>query len=254
MHLYIVTHKKFVCPDIEGYIPIQVGKCYTNIDLGFLSDDQKNNIADKNNTYCELTALYWMWKNDNSKPDDVIGLCHYRRYFTSNLFSKSSKYYLTDHEVEKELRSVDIILPKKVYLQTTVKEKYSLTGSGFQKDLKLLREIIVERCPEYLQNYDDIMEGKEQYFWNMFLCKKKIMDDYCEWLFGILGELESRVDMREYTKQQSRIFGFVSERLLNVWVKQKGLEIKEHYIVNNEQKNWENLKFNIGVMLKKRKI
>ena len=254
MHLYVVTHKKFICPEIEVYIPIQFGKCFTNIDLGFLSDDTKNNIACKNNTYCELTALYWMWKNDDLKQNEIIGLCHYRRYFTNNLFSKSPKYYLKRHQIEKELNHFDIILPKRIYLKSTVGEKYSLTGSGFQKDLEILEGIISERYPEYLDKYIEIMNSREQYFWNMFLCKKKIMDDYCKWLFEILEELERRVDITAYTRQQARIFGFIAERLLNVWIGQKKIRIKEHYVVNSEQKVFDRLKFSIGILIKKRKI
>lgn len=254
MHLYVVTHKKFICPQLNGYIPIQVGRLFTNVNLDFLSDDTQDNIAYKNNTYCELTALYWMWKNDNSNMNDDIGLCHYRRYFTKNPFSKSEKYFITQSDVESDLAKVDIILPKKVFLKTTVEEKYSLTGSGFKKDLDVLRNIFENKYPEYLNDYDAIMNGKEQYFWNMFVCYKKLMDEYCNWLFAILDELEKKIDIKNYTKQQARIFGFISERLLNVWIKNKNLKSKEYYIVNTDQKCFERIKFNLGVMLKKRKL
>ena len=253
MHLYVVSHKQFKCPNINGYIPIQVGRKFTNTNLGFLSDDTGDNISDKNNTYCELTALYWMWKNDDSKPDEIVGLCHYRRYFTKSMYSKSYKFYPDAADIETDLKHYDLILPKKVLLKSSVAEKYSLTGSGFQKDLDMLRDVVDKKYHDYISDYDSVMDGKEQYFWNMFLCRKEIMNQYCEWLFDILGDLERRTDLTGYNKQQTRIYGFLSERLLNVWIKHMNLDIKEYFVVNTDQSTLARLKFNIGVYLKIRK-
>ena len=62
------------------YMPIQVGKAlHANVELGFQCDNTGDNISEKNDSYCELTAIYWAWKN--LKDIDYIGLCHYRRYF-----------------------------------------------------------------------------------------------------------------------------------------------------------------------------
>ena len=76
---YIITHKKFQVPDLEEYIPIQVG-AEGKQDLGYLKDNSGDNISSKNSNYCELTGMYWVWKND--KDSDIIGISHYRRYFT----------------------------------------------------------------------------------------------------------------------------------------------------------------------------
>ena len=82
MKILVCTHKPgFVLQD-DIYTPIQVGKALSNVDLGFLGDDKGDNISVKNKEFCELTAMYWAWKN--LKNLDVIGLCHYRRYFDLN--------------------------------------------------------------------------------------------------------------------------------------------------------------------------
>ncbi|MDE6435176.1 MAG: DUF4422 domain-containing protein, partial [Lachnospiraceae bacterium] len=66
------------------YMPIQVGKAlHPELDLGFQGDDTGDNISEKNGSYCELTAMYWAWKN-LPKDVDIVGLCHYRRYFNLN--------------------------------------------------------------------------------------------------------------------------------------------------------------------------
>lgn len=247
MRIYIVTHKEFNPPELEGYIPIQVGKCFTKKELGYVSDDSDENISIKNNTYCELTALYWIWKHDDS---DAVGLCHYRRYFTINPFSRKKKYYLTITKANEILQSYDIILPQKIYLKNTVEEKYCLSGTGFIKDLDNTRRIIKDKFPEYVEAFNDIFIGKEQYFWNMFIMKKELLDEYCEWLFAVMAELEMVTDLSDYDNRQKRIYGYIAERLINVWVKKKGLKIYECPVVQSDRASCQIIKTNLGIMLK----
>ena len=77
--ILVCCHKKDVFASDPPYFPIQVGKALSSVDLGITGDDTGDNISGKNPSYCELTGLYWAWKN--LKDTDVIGLCHYRRYF-----------------------------------------------------------------------------------------------------------------------------------------------------------------------------
>ena len=150
---------------------------------------------------------------------------------------------------EKELS----ILPQKIYLCNTVKEKYSLTGAGFQKDLDNVRKILQQNYPDYVDAYDIVMKGREQYFWNMFVTTKKIMNEYCEWLFGVLDRLEGLTDIDHYDQKQKRIYGYISERLLNVWVIKNRLKIHECPVVQSDQKLYKVIKTNLGIILKHRK-
>lgn len=249
--MYIVTHKAFEPPEKKLYLPIQVGKQTTHIDLGFVSDDVGENIAWKNYCYCELTALYWIWKNDyNSK---YVGLCHYRRYFTSNPFSKRSKFFLGEKKIVKYLKKADVILPSKIHLKNTVEEKYSLTGAGFQHDLDFVRRIINSDYPQYLDTYDIVMNESCQYFWNMFVLSKELLDEYCEWLFDILLKLENVTNIENYNVRQKRIYGYISERLLNVWVRYNNLKIVECPVVQTDQKWFKIIKTGIGTIFKHKK-
>ena len=77
--IIVSCHKDDILVNQEPYLPIHVGKALNTNDLGIAGDDTGDNISSKNKSYCELTGLYWAWKN--LKGVDIIGLCHYRRYF-----------------------------------------------------------------------------------------------------------------------------------------------------------------------------
>lgn len=59
--------------------------------------------------------------------------------------------------------------------------------------------------------------------------KRDAFDSYCEFIFGVLKDVESRVDIADYSVQEKRVFGYISELLMDVWLdttKQKYTEVK----------------------------
>ena len=76
--IFVATHKKFEFPLPDNYIPILVGSYKFDLSIYQRDDDGEFQISYKNKNYCELTGLYWIWKNIRT---DYVGLCHYRRYF-----------------------------------------------------------------------------------------------------------------------------------------------------------------------------
>lgn len=222
MRIYVVTHKPIDHPLPPDYVYIQVNAENNPLFSDINDATGEDNIAAKNPYYCELTAAYWIWKND--KASKIVGLAHYRRFFTTNRFSHSDKYYLKNGKVEKILNKYDFIATKLYKTDCTVQEHMLLNVR--RNDLELLRGIIAESCPDYLASFDGVMGGRESYLLNMFICKKELWDEYYEWLFFLLGRLEEKIDMTGYSIQEQRLYGFLSERLFTVFVRQNNLTVK----------------------------
>lgn len=230
MKIYIVTHKKVNKYGDDHYQLLHVGANLTQTRFGndYIVDSSGENISDRNKTFCELTGVYWIWKNTN---DDIVGLEHYRRYLVE---PNEKNLPVCNSTVEQLLLEYDIILPTISKQPNSIKYGWSLTHHI--KDMDVLREVISDKYPDYLLEFDSVLSSHQLYICNIMICKKKLYNQYCEWLFDILFEVEKRVDISTYDDMQKRLFGFLSERLLNVWVKHNQLKIKELDMINTETK------------------
>lgn len=223
--MYVVTHKPVDIPPMNGFKILGVGR---NQALRCERDDTGDNISDKNGTFCELTAMYWIWKNTD---DEFKGLCHYRRFFGKSNISTSWDSALTYDELVELLESADIVLPYVEHMKQTVKEEILIDcckPDVFNK----LREIVRESQPAYVESFDKVFSGNKCTLFNMLFCRREVFDSYCGWLFPILFELERGVDMTGYTDYQRRLFGFLSERLLSVYALHNGLRVRNTCVLN----------------------
>lgn len=236
--ILVATHKQYWMPKDDIYLPIHVGR-EGKVDLGYLGDNTGDNISAKNANYCELTALYWAWKKLKC---GYIGLCHYRRYFASknlhiNNAEKKKTVILHRKDYEKLLQEYDVILPvKRNYYIETVRSQYEHAHN--KRDLDETEKIVQELYPEYSEAFTKVMGRTRLYILNMCVMKKALFDEYCNWLFSILFELEKRIDISSYNQYEARVFGFISERLFNVWLEKRQLKVKEVPVVNLEKVNW----------------
>ncbi|MBR3311509.1 MAG: DUF4422 domain-containing protein [Solobacterium sp.] len=218
IQILVACHKKSEVPQDPMYLPVHVG-AEGKEDIGFVRDDTGDNISGMNSAFSELTGLYWAWKNLDCR---YIGLVHYRRYFTlERNRNKIRRDPLGSVLKEKELKPLlythKIIVPKKRrYYIETIYSHYDHTFDG--KQLDTCREVIAEKCPEYLPDYDDFMARREGYMFNMFIAPKPLADAYCAWLFDILFELKERFGSEGLTDFEKRYPGRVAERLFNVWL------------------------------------
>ncbi len=234
--ILVATHKQTELPSDKLYIPVHVGKSlHKECEFGYQADNEGENISSKNPNFCELTALYWGWKNLKS---DYIGLAHYRRYFS--LKKKASKFdsILKESEAIELCDSYDVVLPKKRnYYISSLWEHYKDTHDIFH--LECARLIIEKKCPQYLSAFDKVMGRTWGHMFNMYIMKKELSDKYCEWLFPILFELESKIDFSNLSAFDARLFGRVSELLLDVWIEANNLKYKEIGMVQLGKENWD---------------
>ena len=236
--IIVATHKEYQMPQDSLYLPLQVG-AEGKKELGYEKDNNGDNISLKNPYFCELTGLYWAWKNLKS---DYIGLVHYRRYFT--LYNKKMKNeqekfnkVLNMAETQKILENTDIILPKKrKYYIENLYDHYKHTM--YIEPLDVTRNIIAEKYPNYLKEFDLLKKRTSAHMFNMFIMKKEILNDYCKWLFDILFELEKRIDESKYDSFHARFYGRISELLLDVYLNTNNLKYKEIRVIDMQNINW----------------
>lgn len=224
--LFVACHKPFDMPVNDlGFQPIHVGSEESNITIkGAIKDNTGDNISKKNSIYCELTGLYWIWKNYNNS--EYIGLCHYRRFFADNAYCINyDKSILSSSKLLEEIKNYDIILPC-----TSKKNKnnhYYTNNSDYESDRVYIEitSAIKDLYPEYLNTAIDVLKNKRMSFGNIFIANKTIFSKYCDWLFQIEFYLENFI-VENFGEIEPREMGFISEWLLNIWVQYNKLKIK----------------------------
>lgn len=245
--IIVCCHKQDYYHKGSEFYPMQVGKAISNVDLGIQGDNTGDNISSKNPNFCELTGHYWLWKNCSSNK--YVGLNHYRRYFD---FSRRLPY--GTHSLETTPDAIEKNFPELPDLDTLF-SKYDIIvakphihpfcGAMHYKqycisnDLEILENVIKEKYPEYWSSYYHIMYRNNKFsHCNMFIMKNDLFEDYSKWLFDILFEVERRVSISKYTNQ-ARLFGYMSEYLLNVYIYHNHLKSKKvpMVIVKNELDN-----------------
>lgn len=233
--IFICAHKEVQLPQHPYFLPIQAGAALRESIIGYQPDNEGENISAKNPNFCELTCHYWAWKN--LKNVDIVGLNHYRRYFDFTRkwpqFSADKHFILTDNflnqeynfpDLEKLLSRYDIILPVARHWRVSNTQQYG--EYHIAKDWEILRQIIKERSPQYIPAFEKTMDhSNKSVGYNMFITHWNHFDAYSEWLFDILFEVEKRVPPID-DPIQSRIYGYMSERLINVFCENHRLHIK----------------------------
>lgn len=246
--IYSAYHKQAPLFSSNLVLPIQVGRSLTDAPLSCMAgDDTGDTISARNGTFCELTALYWVWKND--LESDMLGLMHYRRlpdlggqHPSQSAEVFPDKLHIPDwlEEAENWAKSEatdwDVIVPRPHVMVPTVEQNYR-KGHKVQ-DLDTARSVIVTDHPEYLASFDSVASDHRVLLGNIMLMTRPLFDRYCSWLFDILFKVEAMdLPRQNYSGYQSRYLGFLAERLLTVFVHhirsvEPGLRVKEVGILN----------------------
>ena len=235
--VYVVTHKDAKLSALpEGYKFIHAGKIFGK-DLGYIGDDTGDNISRLNPFLDEVTALYWIWKNTSHTH---TGFCHYRRFFTTSAAKTfAPEKILSAEEIIKILREYDIITQHEGVTEGTQREKISLSTG--QPNLvkvteKIIRAHLARTQPDYLDAFDDVINGITLFACGIHITRRNIFNAYCEWLFSFMldatKEIRDKIqvgdkNLLELGHDYSRVAGHFAERMLSVWLIKNHLRIKE---------------------------
>lgn len=236
IRILVAAHKPYWMPSEKIYVPVQVGAAgKKRVNDQWKRDDEGNHISEKNASFCELTGLYWGWKNLDA---DIYGLCHYRRYFGNRKFWDKKRERLLDADSIRSILSVrDAILPyKRHYWIETRESQY--VHAHHREDLIVTENVLREKYPSFVTEWEHMLKTRSGHICNMFIMRRDSFMEYCEWLFDILFEVEKRLDISGYSEKDRRVFGYLGERLLDVWIQTKGLSFEEVPMITLEKQHW----------------
>lgn len=190
--------------------PIQVGAVLCSARIADILDSTGENISAKNVNYSELTALYWIWKNQllvqslNDKSvhgrEEYYGVCHYRRILE-----------LSDDDILRlEDNRVDVILPYPMPYEPNIEMHHKRYLSNV--DWNALLTALKELRPEYAEIFPKILCQTYFYNYNIILARKEVLRDYCNWLFPILERIEQISEPKGW-ERGDRYIGYMGETL-----------------------------------------
>ena len=193
---------------------------HPDMDLGYTKDNKGENISSRNSSWSEWTAIYWGWKN--IKHVEYVGICHYRRYLDADI---------NEQTIEKLLSGKDMLICD--YYKST---QYDIVSKGLttalsQEDYWLFIDTVLSIHPDakeallkYMYDFNTFVP------YSMFVAKKKLYDEYCEFIFPVLFELEKRIKDHGYSRQR-RIIGYYGEWSLGLFILYRKLKVKKLNLV-----------------------
>lgn len=192
--------------EIPPYIcPVQVGAALCKERVAKLLDNSGDNISEKNVNYSELTALYWIWKNQlPGGADGYYGLVHYRRILE---LAEGDFCRLSANDI-------DVVLPYPMAHEPNLHvhhERY-LKDVDYRAMLQALEEL----QPAYAKVFPEILAQRYMYNYNMILARRDVLKDYCEWLFPILERAEQLSEPKGW-ERADRYIGYMGETLCTLY-------------------------------------
>lgn len=242
---------------------VRCGACYDQNPSAFLGDDTGDNISQLRIPFCEMTVLYWAWKNEDA---DYYGLCHYRRYpsFVSGVGQVDTRGWISESCLDKKAikrhRLDDFQLLQKVIPQsdiwvagimdvtkldfledrvrawpggkiTNIFELFMLVNTNHLPSFPLVvLKLIEEIRPQYYPAATRYMKTTKYYAYNCFVMKKSIFHKFCDFAFPILFELDKRYNFSLSERNHKRTPGYMSEFLYGIfvfWAIEQGYDVKE---------------------------
>lgn len=238
INIFVACHKPTYVLKNPCIVPIQVGTALTDWrGSGMKYDNTGDNISAKNPDYCELTAQYWVWKQEKC---DYYGFFHYRRYLAfdkiypvasdgalkekkaicpyielDDIKENLSAYRLDEARIQQVIADYDLITVLRERINTTVYRQFCQYHQ--KESLDSVLRIAVRKYPQYEAAAKQYMESKEIYYMNMYIMKKTLFQEYMTWIFDILGEYELENEQGGNLTKEPRMMGYLAERLFGIF-------------------------------------
>lgn len=189
---------------------IQAGASLTDWRIADITDDSGDNISDKNRQYCEMSAVYWVWKNTRH---DWVGIEHYRRHL------------LVEPKMLKDDVDAIMPLPYICYPDEATQFLRFVSKDVFEALLTSLKELHPLEYDSYLK----IIYGKYQYTYNLMCARREVFEDYCSWFFRITEYMETLSDNVPEIRE-TRALSYVAEVLTNIYFMSHGDSLKIKHV------------------------
>lgn len=228
--IFVACHKPTKVIANNAYVPIHVGRAiskYKEEMADMIGDDIGDNISEKNSSYSEMTAHYWIWKN--VQDVEYVGLCHYRRLFGVDI---------TESNIDRIMGNNDVIMVFPAYQIDSVYSCFVKFIGG--ENMAITAQVVKKLCPEY---YDTLIAlGNDVMFhpFNMFICKKELHSRYAEWMFPILFECEKYIKPSPYSNA-NRVIGYIAEMITQLFFIHNHLKIKSVPYIAIDENNQKSL-------------
>lgn len=241
IHLFSAYYGKFpLLPRAPYVTPVQAGAANAVARLDMQGDNTGDNISHLNHLYSELTVAYWVSKNVNRTLCDAWGLVHYRRYFIQDkyklFFKKRSRYYYRTNQkildslltsqlyetLQRLLEHHDVIVQRPAWAMKeqgkiyTIKEAYA--EAHHEEDYAATMQVVVEKYPEFAKSIESYGKLTKMSYNNMMIARWDVWDAYLSFFFSVIDEVQHRININKTEAYQTRVFGFLAERLHNLFI------------------------------------
>ncbi|MBR6162661.1 glycosyltransferase [bacterium] len=139
-------------------------------------NDFEGNISHLNRRLGFFTGTFWAWKNyEKLGNPEYFGSFGYRRLFYPYALNNLENY--------------DLILPLKTQFGETLKEQ--MTGHHSKKLFDVMIDALEKVYPNELENASKYFDMTEGYYWEIYIMKRNLFFDFCEWINKLINYLFS---------------------------------------------------------------
>lgn len=285
--IFITYHKKAKLFHTNTLIPIHAGRDIAHTickeqDTDFddsqwlidnmAGDNTGENISHLNRFFCEMTTIYWVWKNiyTTSSPQ-YIGHFLYRKHlnfkqgYTQELprtpllkrypDNYCENFGITDDNIINTVKNRDAIFCSSIIQKETVYEQFSNINISHELDIEYLDHAvnyIKNNYSEYYSSAFNYLNSKYHYWGNCFIMKSSLFNRYCKFIFDILLDIYKNFDPSKKNIAQARIIGHVAERLLGIFItklkdEKKDILFLAPILIKNAQDEYKIIQFYKGI-------